>query len=88
MAAFLRLVIFGFVILTVIYLVVSVWSRSTRRQKLEREWEASGQPGDRETYVGEGMAQYEKSLRRKLIVLIYVVPVVAVATIIYVTNFM
>ena len=88
MLAFLRLVVFGFLILSVIYLVVSLWSRATRRRKLEQEWEASDRPGDKETYVSEGMAQYEQSLRRKLILLIYVVPVVAIAAIIYVTNFM
>ncbi|HKL06543.1 MAG TPA: hypothetical protein VJ929_12090 [Roseovarius sp.] len=88
MLAFLRLVVFGFLILSVIYVVVSLWSRATRRSKLEQEWEASGRPGDKETYLTEGMAQYDRSLRRKLILLIYVVPVVAVSAIIYVTNFM
>lgn len=88
MLAFLRLVVFGFLILSVIYVVVSFWSRATRRRKLEREWEATGRPGDKETYLTEGMAQYDRSFRRKLIVLIYVVPVVVVAAIIYVTNFM
>ena len=88
MLAFLRLVVFGFLILSVIYIVVSFWSRATRRRKLEREWEVTGRPGDKETYMTEGMEQYDRSLRRKLIVLIYVVPVVAIAAIIYVTNFM
>lgn len=88
MLAFLRLVVFGFLILSVIYLVVSLWSRATRRSKLEQEWQASGRPGDKDTYITQGMAQYERSLRRKLILLIYIVPVVAIAAIIYVTNFM
>jgi len=88
MVAFLRLVVFGFLILSVIYVIVSFWSRSVRRRKLEQEWNDSGRPGDKETYVTEGMAQYDRSLRRKLIMLIYVVPVVVIGTIIYVTNFM
>ena len=88
MVAFLRLVVFGFLILSVIYVIVSFWSRSVRHRKLEQEWNDSGRPGDKETYVTEGMAQYDRSLRRKLILLIYVVPVVVVGTIIYVTNFM
>ena len=44
--------------------------------------------GDRETYVSEGMKDYESSLRRKLILGVYIVPLLIVATIIYVTNFM
>jgi Ca2+/Na+ antiporter len=88
MAAFLRLVVFGFLTLTVIYVIVLVWSRATQRRKLEKDWTDNGQPGDKDTYIETGMAQYEHSLRRKLILLIYVVPVVVVGTIIYVTNFM
>jgi len=88
MAAFLRLVVFGFLILSVIYVIVSFWSRAVRRRKLEQEWNDTGHPGDKETYMTEGMEQYDRSLRRKLILLIYVVPVVVVGTIIYVTNFM
>ena len=88
MLAFLRLVVFGFLILSVIYVVVSFWSRSVRRRKLEQEWNDTGRPGDKDTYVTQGMAQYDRSLRRKLILLIYVVPVAVVSVIIYVTNFM
>ena len=88
MMAFLRLVVFGFLILSVIYVIVSFWSRAVRRRKLEREWNDTGRPGDKATYMTEGMAQYDRSLRRKLIALIYVVPVVVIGVIIYVTNFM
>lgn len=88
MMAFLRLVVFGFLILSVIYVIVSFWSRAVRRRKLENDWIETGRPGDKETYIETGMAQYGQSLRRKLILLIYVVPVVVIGTIIYVTNFM
>ncbi|MRU15930.1 hypothetical protein FDP25_10880 [Roseovarius sp. A21] len=88
MLAFLRLVVFGFLILSVIYVIVSFWSRAVRRRKLEQEWNDTGRPGDKDTYMTKGMAQYDRSLRRKLILLIYVVPVVVISVIIYVTNFM
>ncbi len=88
MAAFARLVVVGFVVLTVIYLAVSLYSRSVRREKLEREWHEQGRPGDKDAYIQAGMTDYEHSLRRKLILLVYVIPTVAVAVIIYVTNFM
>ena len=88
MAAFARLVFFGFLFLTAIYVVISIWSRSVRREKLEREWHEQGRPGDKDAYIKAGMTDYENSLRRKLILLVYVIPTVAVAVIIYVTNFM
>ncbi|HKL55485.1 MAG: hypothetical protein ACX93P_05915 [Roseovarius sp.] len=88
MAAFVRLVVFGFIALTVIYFAISLWSRAVRRGKLEREWEETGRPGDKDTYIETGMTDYEHSLRRRLILLVYVIPVTVIAVIIYVTNFM
>ncbi len=37
-----RLMVLGFVVLTVVYLVVSIYSRSVRREKLEKQWDAGG----------------------------------------------
>jgi hypothetical protein len=88
MVALMRLLIFGLIALTVIYLAISWYSRSARRRKMERDWEEAGRPGDRTTYIEAGMVQYERSLRKRLIWLVYIVPVTAVVVIIYLTNFM
>lgn len=87
MLALMRLVIFGFVLLTAIYLGLSWYSRRKRRRMMAAEWDATGRPGDRGAYIEEGMAQYETSLRRRLIWLVYVVPVSVIAIIIFMTNF-
>ncbi|NCQ24578.1 MAG: hypothetical protein COW54_11365 [Rhodobacteraceae bacterium CG17_big_fil_post_rev_8_21_14_2_50_63_15] len=87
MLALMRLVIFGLILLTAVYLGVSWYSRRSRRRKMEADWEATGRPGDRDAYIGEGMAQYEASLRRRLIWLVYIVPVSVIAVIIFMTNF-
>lgn len=82
-----------FVVTTMIYLAVSIYSRSVRRERLEKEFDATFPPGsgdvggDRDTYVAEGMAEYQHGLRRRLIGLIYVLPVVAFAAVIYVVNY-
>lgn len=87
MFGLLRLAVVGFLVLTVIYVILSLYSRAMRRRKLLAEWEATGQPGDRDTFLQEGLHDYDDSLRRKLILGVYVVPVVVVTTIIYLTNF-
>ncbi|WP_135501634.1 hypothetical protein [Roseovarius aestuariivivens] len=87
MAALARLVIVGFVVLTVIYISLSLYSRAVRRGKLETWWEEEGRPGDRDTYVREGLQDYDHSLRRKLILGVYVVPCLVVGVIIYFVNF-
>ncbi|MEM7597332.1 MAG: hypothetical protein AAF382_06500 [Pseudomonadota bacterium] len=87
MAALARLVVIGFVVLTIIYFCLSLYSRSVRKGKLEEWYEEAGRPGDRDAYIDAGLKEYEGSLRRKLIWGVYVVPVVIIAVIIYFTNF-
>jgi Ca2+/Na+ antiporter len=88
MGGLIRLVLFGFVILTVIYVVLSFTARRAERRRLEQEWELEGLAGDKEEHVRTGLAAYDGSLRRKLILGVYVVPLVAVGTIVYVVNYM
>lgn len=83
----LRLMFFGFVAMTVAYLLIWIYSRSVRREELEKEWDAGGIDTDRETFISEGMKAYEHTLRRRLIGLVYVIPTVIVLGIIYILNF-
>ena len=87
---FIRLVVFGFLALSVVYLSISLYSRSVRREKLEKAW-AEDNPTStdiaaRDAFVAEGIAAYNTSYQRKLIGLVYVLPTLVVATIIYITN--
>lgn len=85
--AFIRLVVFGFVALGIIYLSISVYSRSVRKEKLEEAYDENPVAGlTREAYVKQGVEDYNKSFRPKLIGLVFVVPPLVVAAIIYFTN--
>jgi len=88
--AFVKLVVFGFLALSVVYLCISLYSRSVRREKLEDEWDET-RPNvttddARETFIAEGMELYENGMRRKLILLVFVVPPIVVMTIIFFVN--
>ncbi|WP_425097592.1 hypothetical protein [Tropicibacter sp. S64] len=87
MVALLQLVVVGFVLLTVVYVALSIWSRRVRRMKLENAWYDEGQPGEQDAFVEQGLRDYDGSLRRKLILGVYVVPILVIGTIIYLTNF-
>jgi hypothetical protein len=87
MLALGRLIIVGFVALTVIYVSLSYYSRSVRRSKLRRKWDEDIQQGDRDAYVQRGLKIYDRSLRRKLLWGVYVVPIVTIAIVIYLVNF-
>ena len=85
--AFIRLVVFGFIALGVVYLSISLYSRSVRREKLEDQYDEAPVAGKtREDYVSEGVVAYNKSFRPKLIALVFVIPPIIVASIVYIIN--
>ena len=85
MIALGRLIVIGAVLLTAVYLSLWFYARAVRRDRLRAEWEAHGQ-GDAEAYIRRGLADYEVSLRRRLLVLVYLVPLGLMVTIVAITN--
>ncbi len=73
--------------LTIIYLSMSAFLQSVRRDRLERQYDAAPVAGvHRDAHVAMGMTAYRPRLRRQLVVLVYLVPVAAVGIIVYVVN--
>ncbi|MBO9451886.1 MULTISPECIES: hypothetical protein [unclassified Tropicibacter] len=88
MIVMLRLMIPLLIVLTVIYVIVSIYSRRVRRGKLEAHWDKKGMTGDREAFIQRGLKKYDGSFRRKLILGVYVVPLGIIAFLVYYSNFM
>lgn len=88
MFGFVPVFVVGFAVLSVVYVAVSFWSRQVRRRKLRKRWEEEGRPGDRESYVEAGLDEYDDSFRRRLILLVYIVPLAVIVAIIYAVNYM
>ncbi|WP_019956455.1 hypothetical protein [Yoonia vestfoldensis] len=88
--AFIKLAIFGFIALTVIYWSVAIYARSVRKENLEKSFDAANPAGaDREArdaFVTAGMEAYNASIRPKLVGLVYVVPTIVIGSIIYAIN--
>ncbi|MZR12414.1 hypothetical protein GQE99_05220 [Maritimibacter sp. DP07] len=88
--ALLRLVVVLFLLCSVVYLAVSWYSRSVRREKLEKEWDEDhpdgGDKTQRQTFITQGMIDYNDSIRPKLLLLIYVAPAIFVGVVLYITN--
>ncbi|MDZ4311737.1 MAG: hypothetical protein U1A24_14425 [Cypionkella sp.] len=87
MIGILRAAVLGFVLLSVVYVIVSIYSRSVRREKLEKKFDAGGIEGTRDAYIESGMQAYNKSLRRRLIWLVYIIPAVGVSATVYFVNY-
>lgn len=88
MLGLLRVLFVLFAVLTVIYVALSLYSRSVRREKLELQWEEEGREGDMRAFVRAGLKAYDRSLRRKLILGVYIVPITVIGIIVYIVNYM
>jgi hypothetical protein len=82
----LQLILGGFVVLTIVYGVVRAYARSVEEERLETQFDGGGVPGLRENFIRDGMARYDHSLRKRLILGVYIVPVVLIVIIAVVVN--
>ena len=85
--AILRLSVVAFIVMLIVYFVLSSWSRSVRRGKLAEEWDEDAREGDRDAFIEQGLVDYDGSLRRKLILGVFVVPYLVIGVLVYVVNF-
>jgi len=88
MIAALRVFLVLFVLLSALYLALSARQRCRERHRLEAKFDAEGLKADREDYIKQGLEDFSHSLRYRLILGVYVVPILVVAALIYVMNFM
>ena len=87
----IRLLVMALIGLTVVYFLVSIYSRSVRREKLEKEWDTDpAREGlsqeARTAFIEDGMVHYQKGLKKRLLLLIYVIPTIGFAATIYYVN--
>lgn len=87
----IRLFFMTLVVLTLVYVAVSIYSRSVRRESLEKQWDSDparegSSAQERSVFIEVGMEAYRKGLKRRLLWLIYIVPMLAFVIISYSVN--
>ena len=87
MIAILRAWALAFVILTVFYWLLRIYFRSTRREALEKRFDAEGQAGDRDAWVEAQMAGYGRGLHLRLLWLVYILPMAGIGLTVYFVNY-
>lgn len=90
--AVIRLALVLIAVQAVLYVVLSIYLRSLERERLEEAWDAvnPGRGGDspaRRDFVERRMRSFHRTLRARLATLVVVLPLVAVAMIVYVVNY-
>ncbi len=82
----IRLAFFMLIGLTFAYVLTLIYVRSVRRETLEKHWDAKGLAGDRDAFVAAGMRKFDRGLKRRLLWLIYIIPMVAFSAIFFYIN--
>lgn len=87
MIGFVNLAVFGLLGLTVLYVLLSIYLRSLERERLEKQWDAGGIPGDREDHIRRGLDAHRHGLRVRLLWLVYIIPIAVVSALVWILNF-
>lgn len=88
MIGVLRLIGLVFLVQTAAFLLISAVQRSNAHARAREEWEAlPDRRIDWETYLEREMREYSRSLRKKLIWSVYILPGIVVMLLIYFVNF-
>lgn len=86
MLVFGRTVVLLLIGLSVVYLSLYFYWRSGIRMRLEEDWVMAGRPGDRDAWVQDRLAPRAARLRRWLVLVVYVIPILGLSIYVYLTN--
>lgn len=78
MIGLIRNIVIIFLILTVVYVILSQWSRWRERVRLAEDYRAQTelfrQSETEDDFISRGMRRYNRSLRPKLFLSVYAIP--------------
>lgn len=91
MSALFRLVILVFLLEAMFYLLLRIYIRSLRREKLEDAWDArhpemAGNNPMRAEFVRKSMVGFDRTLKSRLLWLVFIIPTLAIMGIVWWVN--
>lgn len=91
LGALIRLLLLLLAVELVFFLLLRLYLRSLRVERLERQWdarhpEAAGDGPARRAFIARAMTGFERSLKGRLTWLVFVLPTVAVLAIVVLVN--
>ncbi|MEM8728278.1 MAG: hypothetical protein AAGF79_00045 [Pseudomonadota bacterium] len=87
MIAFLKMLIPLLILLSIVYIVASLRGRARAKARLKEDWDEAGHSGDREDFVDDGLDAYSSSFRRRVLLAIYIVPLLLIGLMVYLANY-
>jgi len=87
MIIWVRNIVLILFVLTIIYLVLSSVSRMRQRQKLKINYKAADADTPQEEFIAKGMQKYERSLKPKLFIGVYLFPLAVILLLGYLAQY-
>lgn len=87
----IRLALFLFIIEAIFYLMISIYLRSIKAEALEGEWnkrhpDKAGDSPERREFVRRSMVGFRKTLKARLVGLVFILPTIAIGVIAWFVN--
>lgn len=86
MALFVKVLGLLLVVSTITYVCLLLYIRAARRERLEERWHEEGVATDKAVWVDDALQENDAALRRTLFVTVYVIPITALAVMIFVLD--
>ena len=87
MIVWVRNIVLILFVLTIIYLTLSTVSRLRQRRKLLTDYTAEHAATPKEEFIAKGMQKYERSLKPKLFVGVYLFPLAVIILLGYLAQY-
>lgn len=87
MVGWIRNIIIIFAILSAVYALLTVTANIRQRQKLRSEYHGETEIESKEAFVERGLRQYNRSIRPKMLLGIYFIPMVIMGLLIWLAQY-
>ena len=89
--AIIRLALILFVVEAIFYALLTVYLRSTKAESLEKEWDRrhpdrAGDSPERREFARRSMVGFQKTLKARLVGLVFILPTIAIGVIAWYVN--
>ena len=87
MIIWVRNIIFIVFILSAIYVLLSTSGRLRQRKRLNSEYKADKPETSKDEFITTGMIKYDRSMRPKLFLFVFIIPIIIIGTLIFLAQY-
>ena len=87
MIIWVRNIVIIIFILSAIYILLSTSGRLRQRRRLNSEYKANKPETNKEDFIEQGLVKYDRSMKPKLFLFVYIIPIIIIGTLIFLAQY-